>query len=109
MGVRRINIDLSVAGEFELVPNSNVINGLTLSGLPAGVAVFVKLGNNEQIGPFGNIGLTFGPGTDFKDVSEGVRIVTITNFPGVILGGFVSYATKAFKPNTVSGIGAQGL
>jgi len=94
VGVRRLAIDLSVRGKFPIVENSNVINGLTLAGLPAGVVVFIKLGNNERIGPFGNQSLSFGPGTDFKDVSEGVIIETDANFPGVILGGFVSYATR---------------
>ncbi len=91
MPVRRISQSLAAPGSFLLVRDGNVINGLNVKGIPAGVSVFLKLGNNERIGPIDNGPFVFGPGTAFSDVSEGVWLETDAAFPGVVVTGFVSY------------------
>lgn len=88
-----LGIDLTTAGRFTLVEAGNVINGLNLAGIPAGVAVYLVLGANPRIGPMFDGPVWFGPGSDPDDVSNGVWLETDTNYPGVRVGGFVSFVS----------------
>lgn len=98
MPVHNVSQSLAVAGRFELVREGNVINGLNLENIPAGVSVFLILGNNPRIGPMNNGPITFGAGADFLDVSRGVWLETDTNFPGTTVGGFVSFSSPRQEP-----------
>lgn len=47
-----VELDLSIAQEFEVVRSGAVINSVTIDETPAGFDYYVRLGGNRLSGPF---------------------------------------------------------
>lgn len=86
-------LSLTTAGEQIVVPNGQVINGLSVSAVPRGVAYYVQFGNNPWSGPWsGQVTWTFGAGTAGSDTREGVKVRHDVAVPGGVIAFQVSYA-----------------
>lgn len=89
-----ITVPLDTPGATTIVRPGNVINGLSVFRAPAGAQYFIKLGNNNQAGPFdGKTTWVFGPGTPQRDLDRGVQVVNEVAQPGLEIRLLVSFAT----------------
>lgn len=94
MPLQSKTIDLTLAGRHVVVPAGQIINGLTVSRSPSGVAYGVVFGNNPAAGPIEGVTTwVFGSNTPREDVSKGVWIETLVPNPGLSLDVIVSFTT----------------
>lgn len=101
MPIRVVRVDLSVAGETEIVQQGQRINGLTISVLPAvgqnfPADVQLKLGNNQPIGIYSRGAFPTFDQFEEQDVNQGVTIINNVALPaGSQLIGFVSFTSRS--------------
>jgi hypothetical protein len=91
------NLDLSTAGERQIVPRSNRINSFNALSISPGVTFYLKLGNNPEIGPCSDmefLTLTFGGDYPPEDVEEGVQFITRQAFAGARCVGYCGMTTR---------------
>lgn len=91
-----VQVDPSVAGTYRVCDPGNRFNGITIAQMSTGVEIWLKLGNNPEIGPIsGAYTVTFGHPMFDPDVTEGVDIVIRNAVPGGSLSGWISYTTTS--------------